>query len=722
MTTLESTSSPARMRRRRTEQKPTARLDVQGLRTVAVLLVVVDHLFGWPRGGFIGVDVFFVISGFLITGLLLREFDKTGRISFTKFYERRLRRIVPVATLVLVLTCVASTAVFSATRAAGVRLDALWAFLFAANWRFGIVGTDYFAADSPPSPVQHYWSLSVEEQFYFVWPAVILVIGLLVAKRSWSSKAKRNITAGVMGAITLASFAWALSESANDPTWAYFSTFTRVWELGIGALVAITATTLGRIPEKLRPPLAWIGLLAIAVGAFTITESSGFPAPGAALPVLGTALVIAAGIGGPTRFLQPITNRVSVYIGDISYSVYLWHWPIIVILGSLMEASLHYYLGVLFLTFGLSVASYHLFEDPIRKSNWPRRKSRNKKSTRTAMSQGTKLAGTGALVLATVGAVIAGTTPAAPVTSIPSDILAAPAATAAVGASTSDRGPEQQALTQQIAEAAVAREWPSLNPSMDEVMERETLRSDVAKCGIVTAPISPSGCIFGNANAPTSTVLVGDSTAQAYAQGLKLMAEQSGGQMSVRLFATSGCSFIDADIKAPNQAIQNGCGGRNQQAIDAINQIRPSIVFVTNSYNPRALASTGEQQSQDDRADGLSRFVTQFAPNVGKIVFLSPIPLHKDVNECYTPQSTPADCLGRVPAKYKQVAEVDDVVAKKVNGVRADTLPWYCTSTEYCPAFVGLLPTKVDSAHTSPEYAERIVPVMNEYFRESGVM
>lgn len=722
MTTLESTPPPARTRRRQTEQKHPPRLDIQGLRTIAVLLVVVDHLFGWPRGGFIGVDVFFVISGFLITGLLLREFDKTGRISFTRFYERRLRRIVPVATLVLILTCLASAVVFSAARASGVRTDALWAFLFAANWRFGIVGTDYFASDTPPSPIQHYWSLSIEEQFYFVWPALILLIGLIVAKRSWSATVKRSIIAVVMGAIVLASFGWALSESANDPTWAYFSTFTRVWELGIGALVAIAATTLGRIPDKARPVLAWIGLLAIAIGAFTITESSGFPAPGAALPVLGTALVIAAGIGGPTRFLQPITNRVSVYIGDISYSVYLWHWPIIVILGSLMEVSLHYYLGVLFLTFGLSVASYHLCEDPIRKSTWPRAKPRKKSQTREPMSQGTKLAATGALVLATVGAVIAGTTPAAPVASIPTDILAAPAATGTTSAPTTDRGPEQQALSQEIADAAVAREWPALSPSIDEVLQRDTLRPEVERCGIINAPITPDGCIFGDENAPISAVLVGDSTAQAYAQGLILMAEQSAGQMSMRLFATSGCGFIDADIKAPNEAIQNGCAGRNKQAIDAINQIRPAIVFVTNTYNPRALASTSEQQSPSERAESLSSFVTQFAPNVGKVVFVAPNPFHTDVSECYTPQSVPADCLGRVPAKYKQMAEVDEQVAAKVGGLRADTLPWYCTSTQYCPAFVGLLPTKVDSAHTSPEYAERIVPVMNEYFRETGVL
>ncbi|WP_328810721.1 acyltransferase family protein [Rhodococcus sp. NBC_00294] len=702
------------------------------MRTVAVMLVVLDHLYGWPRGGFVGVDVFFVISGFLITGLLLREFDRTGRISFVKFYERRVRRIVPVATLVLVLTCLASYAAFSVTRASGIRTDAVWALLFAANWRFGSVGTDYFASDTPPSPLQHYWSLSIEEQFYFVWPALILIIGLVVARRSWSSAVRRNLTAAVMGTIVVASFAWALTESANNPTWAYFSTFTRVWELGLGALVAICAGAFAKIPATARPFIAWTGLLAIAGGALLITENAGFPAPAAAIPVLGTAVVIAAGVGGETKYLQPITNKVSVYVGDISYSVYLWHWPIIILLGSQMEVGGYYYVAALALTFGLSVGSYHLFEDPIRKSSWPRlapakrkpRSSNKSKSSsqRKPMARSTQLASVGAAVLVTVGLASYAIRPAEPAAVLPDNVVASAVSEIDSPSAGATVGPEQAALTQEINDAATAQQWPELSPSMDEAMARETLRPEVGKCGIVTAGITTTGCVYGDPSAPISTVLVGDSTAQAYGQGLIKMANDSGGQMSVRLFATSGCSFLDADIKAPNEAIQTGCPGRNAKAIAAINELRPSIVFVTNSYNPRAFMSTSEQQSQEQRAESLSRFVTQFSPNVGKVVFLSPIPLHKDVNECYTPQSVPADCLGQVPTKYKQMAAVDDQVATQVGGLRADALPWYCTSTGYCPAFVGTLPTKVDSAHTSPEYAERIAPVMGEYLSNIGVL
>lgn len=360
-------------RPKRTKSQPTSgpRADIQGLRTIAVLLVVFDHLLGWPRGGFIGVDVFFVISGFLITGSLLHTLEKSGRISFRSFYSRRIRRIVPAATLVLVVTVIASYFVFSATRFKETTVDALWAFLFGANWRFAIEGTDYFNSDSALSPLQHYWSLSVEEQFYFVWPAVILAIGVITTRRSWSRRARLRLSAATMGVVIAASFIYAVVDTADNPTWAYFSTFTRVWELGVGALLAIGISWLERIPNVLRPMISWAGILMIAVGAFVITETGGgFPAPWAVLPVVGAALIIGAGVAGEREYIPVLTNRASVYIGDISYSLYLWHWPVIVLLATVIDVDIYFYVGALLLMFALSIGCYHGFENPIRLSNW----------------------------------------------------------------------------------------------------------------------------------------------------------------------------------------------------------------------------------------------------------------------------------------------------------------------------------------------------------------
>ena len=212
------------------------RRDIQGLRAIAVALVIADHLIGRPSGGFIGVDVFFVLSGFLITGLLIRERERTGRISFRSFYVRRARRILPLAALVLVVTVSVSWLVFRTSRAVQTSVDALWSLLFAANWRFAAVGTDYLQAGVPVSPVQHYWSLAVEEQFYLAWPWLVLLAFWLATR---FVRKPRLVLTVLFSVAIVSSLVWAFYEVESARTVAYFSTFSRAWELGVGALIAV---------------------------------------------------------------------------------------------------------------------------------------------------------------------------------------------------------------------------------------------------------------------------------------------------------------------------------------------------------------------------------------------------------------------------------------------------------------------------------------------------
>jgi peptidoglycan/LPS O-acetylase OafA/YrhL len=362
------------------------RPDIQGLRALAVVAVVLDHTVGFPGGGFVGVDMFFVLSGFLITGLLLREYEATGRISLAAFYRRRALRILPAALLVILVTLGIAALVFNSSRFDRTVVDGLWSSLFVANWHFLDVGTDYFAAAGPVSPLQHYWSLAVEEQFYLVWPGLILVT-LLIARRA-GARRQRRIPGGLILALTAASFAWALWESRSAPTQAYFSTVSRGWELGVGALLAVHADRWRGIPPATRSVLGWSGLAVIVVALVVVRGDTGFPAPAALLPVLGTALVILAGTGavsaasaGPGAddrgySLPPLTNPVSGYLGDISYSLYLWHWPVLVLLASVVPAGTRFYFSVvLIITLGLSVAGFHLVEDPLRRSRLARRRA-----------------------------------------------------------------------------------------------------------------------------------------------------------------------------------------------------------------------------------------------------------------------------------------------------------------------------------------------------------
>lgn len=339
---------------------------------IAVTVVILDHLIRWPSGGFVGVDVFFVISGFLITGLLLREHDRTGTISFWGFYRRRIKRILPAATLVVIVTIVASWFLLSRARAVQTFWDGVWASFFAANWHYALGGTDYFQPDTAVSPLQHYWSLSVEEQFYFVWPWLMLGIFWLVARGVRSMHVEPRVAVGVaIIAITAASFVWSVWETSASPTWAYFSTLSRTWELGVGATIAIAASVFTRLPMVLRPVLGWLGLAGIVLSLVVVTPTVAFPGPWALLPVLSTALVIIAGTGGRQRFMWPIMNPVSSYVGDASYSLYLWHWPIIVFAAAYFPLTEPIPLAATAIAIVVvSLASFHLVENPIRKSRW----------------------------------------------------------------------------------------------------------------------------------------------------------------------------------------------------------------------------------------------------------------------------------------------------------------------------------------------------------------
>ena len=299
------------------------------MRAFAVLAVFADHLFGWPSGGFVGVDIFFVLSGFFISGLLIRERTATGKLSFQNFYVRRVKRILPSAVLVLTGTVVGSYVLFPAMRAKETLLDALYSTVFAANLRFEAVGADYFQRDQPPSPLQHYWSLSIEEQFYFVWPLVIVVIFATTRglRRSWHSSARLWALFGAMAAMIAASFGWAMFLSATDPNDAYFSTFAPVWELGTGALIAIAGPWLARMPTAIHAMACVYRLAGVLASLFLFNSTLRFPAPWAAMPILSTALVVVSFHGAEVRWMFPLTNALARYIGDISYTLYLWHWP-----------------------------------------------------------------------------------------------------------------------------------------------------------------------------------------------------------------------------------------------------------------------------------------------------------------------------------------------------------------------------------------------------------
>jgi peptidoglycan/LPS O-acetylase OafA/YrhL len=340
------------------------------MRAIAVGLVLLYHGYHEPfRGGFVGVDVFFVISGFLITGLLLSEQSTTGRISILRFYARRARRILPASALVVVVTIIFSYYLLGFIAGNAVADDAKWTAIFAANIHFGMLGTDYLGSQLPPSPLQHMWSLGVEEQFYLVWPAVFLLMVVLVR-----GVRHRSALATVLMVITAASFTWSIVQTSSNATWAYFSPFTRAWELALGALVAVLAPYLSRLTIKpVAEVIAAVGLLGIGLSAFMLTSATPYPGYAAALPVVGTAVLIGAGCANQTTVVGRVLSiRPMQWIGARSYSLYLWHWPVLIIAQEYVGHDLSV-LQSTALLFGAVIATaltYALLENPVRRSRF----------------------------------------------------------------------------------------------------------------------------------------------------------------------------------------------------------------------------------------------------------------------------------------------------------------------------------------------------------------
>jgi peptidoglycan/LPS O-acetylase OafA/YrhL len=359
----------------------THRADIQGLRAVAVLLVVVAHAgIRSLSGGYVGVDVFFVLSGFLITGLLLAEARKRGSVSLPAFYLRRARRILPAAMLTLVATDIAAYLLVNFVRARETVDDSIHAAGFAANFHFAARGFDYFAQSQPPSPLLHYWSLSVEEQFYLVWP---LLLSLTLFGIAWML---RQRTAGcegrllwLIGILTALSLVYSIHLTATSPTTAYYSPFARAWELGLGATLAVATARLAGLPGAAKVLLGWSGIAAIVIATVVFNSSTPFPGWAALLPTVGTACAIVAGMGDRMPRLAVgrwLGVRPMSVIGDRSYAFYLWHWPVLILAAGYAghALSVPVNLELMLGAFLLSCLSYALIENPIRR----RMKSRAK--------------------------------------------------------------------------------------------------------------------------------------------------------------------------------------------------------------------------------------------------------------------------------------------------------------------------------------------------------
>ena len=570
---------PDRERERSNGRASRFRGDVEGLRAVAVGLVLLHHSgVGLVSGGFAGVDVFFVISGFLITTQLVSEVDRTGRISLPKFYARRAKRILPAAAIVLLATAILVRLFVPRIRWEEIGGDIIGSALYVVNWRLAGRSVDYLAEDSQPSPVQHFWSLAVEEQFYLVWPLLILIA--VVAARLMHTTARHTLWVG-LAVVAIPSFAWALIETAHSPASAFFVTTTRMWELSIGAAVALGAGLFSRIPRGWAIVIGWLGLGAIAMSGIVVTERTPWPGYAALLPTLGSAAVIVAGFavtrGGPSSLLG---TRPFLWVGGLSYSLYLWHWPLINI------AEAHW--GPLSVGQGLAVAAaslapawltFKLLENPLRYSRAISR------SARLALSVGANftLAGVAAgLVL----------------------VLAASATVQNPG-----RGVDTEALGAAVLAADPRGDPAGRSPDsvgyitpdpVDAVRDIPDAYGD--GCHQNKADAAVLSCTYGNPDSPIEIAVVGDSKVAQWLPALQVLASRNNWKLVV--YTKSSCSFSSAITPDNDGKPYAACTEWNRLLLDRLTRLDTPNYVITSQGSAKAVTESGEL-SVDAMVDGL---------------------------------------------------------------------------------------------------------------------
>jgi len=655
------------------------RTDIEGLRGLAILLVVLYHA-GLPglHGGFVGVDVFFVLSGYLITGLLVAEVAKTGRVDFVHFYGRRMRRLLPAAAVVLLITLLAASFVYSPLEQIGVTRSAQAAALYFSNISFAMDSMDYHAADSALHPLLHTWSLAVEEQYYMFWPLLVaLVLG------QWRRESTRKDPQGGSGAadrlvpviavLSLGSLAVCVWQTSTSQPWAFFGLPARGWEFGVGALAAVRGRRSALLPAGFASALGIGGLLAVLAAGFVYTAATPFPGFTALLPVLGTAALLVAGEEDSSSVLQRgLRSGAMQWFGRLSYSWYLWHWPILV-LAAAAAGPLNTgerLVGVV-VALGLSVLTYAAVEVPVRHGRWF--------TPRPVQS----VAAGVALTLAVVGGAQAAYYGAVQFTT---------------------RLPRQRQF------AAARTDLPLVQQvgcqvEIDEVWEQHP-------------------CVFGDTASATTVVLFGDSHAGQWFPAIERVVRERGWKLVV--FVKAACPVVSLEVYNPwLRRPYRECSEWREKAIARIVATRPALILVSN------WADYVRQRTGPDQRDGApppptpaewsaamrrtlvafenSRIPTALIRDTPQPNFDVPVCLSRAAWQFWRDESCTFD---RTAGLLTEVAAAEAEAVANLRYVKLVDLTPYICAGDPCPVTRDGMIIYRDEDHLSTQYSAFLAPAL----------
>ncbi len=704
------------------------RPDIEGLRAVAVLAVVLFHagLVVLP-GGFVGVDVFFVISGFLITGMLWRETSSTGKVSLSRFYGARFRRLLPASVAVGVVTLIASALLLPPLQVKLVSIDAITSALYVSNYWFAGTGVNYFGKENlvAPSPFRHYWSLGVEEQFYLVWPVLILAIAWLIRRSSRRSgrdgKQGRPPHAYVwaLAVIAAGSFALSLVTTYILPPVAYFSLPTRAWQLAVGGLAALTAIRWRRIPSLPARVIGWAGLAMILLACVTAGGATRYPGTAALLPTLGAVLVIVAGCAAPSRGAGRLLGTAPMRtIGRVSYSWYLWHWPVLVLAPVLLGHKLNPLesLAAVLLSLGLAGITLRFIENPIRYSE------RLRRSPRRSLAMG------GALTAAAVAV------SAVPLVTVPDPVGRGPAAprieiTAQPVGPGEPRARYHEAVrntfhqVQAAVTVAAGNTGPvpsNLTPPLDG--QSEQIKAMTAEGCLLVIPFDADqpDCITGNPESGTTVALIGDSHAAMFNPGFQELVARRDWRMI--LMAKAACPVVDLPITSRFNGLAEmfqTCQKWRDVVMQRLRAERPQLVVLATSrgYSGNGTGIWGQRDFQMyDSAwiSQLSDFVREIRRLGPQMLVLGPAPVAPTV----TPICISGNLDDATRCEYSP-GQVIDASGRKdeersvlANGGHYGNVAELLCAGDRCPVIVGNLMVSYDGSHLSREYSQFLSPAL----------
>ena len=695
------------------------RLDIQGLRAVAVLTVVAGHAGLGLSGGYVGVDVFFVISGFLISQLLFREAEREGSISLRRFYARRARRILPAATLVTLATVLGSVLWISKVQAYQVAHDAWWATIFLANVHFADREVDYFAQDEPASPLLHYWSLSVEEQFYLVWPLLLLALLLWRLRPRVRDdglggigvRLPRGSVAALLVVVAGSSLVYSVVRTAATPQSTYFSGVARAWELALGALAALAAPYLAKaLVPLVRTLLTGGGLVAIGWACVTYDELTMMPGYAALLPVLGSAAVLLGGAEGvgpdsvgsvslPGRLLSLPPLRA---IGDWSYSLYLWHWPLLWLprLHDSHRLGLAPRLLLVLAAVALAAATYRWVETPFR--------------TDRRLTTGRSLALYPAVVAAVATASLSAS---AWIQWSVGEYGDNPAVTL------TDFGVPDESGYQLPADPRLALVQASVIAAEHHMAVPSDLTPDVLTVGDDIPDVGECEywtdtralCRRGAEDGTRTLVVLGDSHGRMWIPALEQIARRAGYATYYLVKPQCTPARVVVGEQGTTRPWQQ-CADFNAWALDRLRELQPDLLLVsTSAPTRRSGVFVDGRQTFDTReiatalSAGFDRLFAEITPLAGRTVLIADVPAgpvnpiecltsgEVDLGSCMFEPNWRALHLGRQAVESAERAGVQVV----------DPRPWVCWN-DHCPVVVGSTITYRDLDHLTATYAGRL--------------